>query len=541
MPTLYRDTGYSLIHLIEDIKHGNIALPDIQRPFVWSVREGAGPLRLDVPGLPDRHAHVLGDRRRRRHAADRRRRHPTRSRKLLIVDGQQRLTSLYAVLTGHAGAHEDVRGEAHHDRVPSRSTRPSRSTDAAIEKDPEFIPDITALWADGYKSTVRNFLQAPQRQPRRAARPTTRRTCSRSASTGFTTSATSGSRWSSSSSTADEEQVAEIFVRINSEGVKLNQADFILTLMSVHWEKGRRRARRVQPRGGRPDRRRAPTPKNPFIDPSPDQLLRVGVALAFRRGRLQHVYNILRGKDLDTGDRQRGAADAAVRAPAPRPRSRSLDLTQLARVPQVPHARRLPEPPDDHVGERPHLFSYALWLIGRVDFGLDLPDAARSSSPGGSSWRTPPAATPPRRRASSSPTSAASRTSPPGDGAAFCRRTRPDRRGELHAATTGTSRSRTGSTRRRRDRRCSSRTWPRSTCSTLRCSSATCGSGTCSIPSVTAPRAIERHHLFPKKYLATHRASPARGRSTPSPTWRSSTGPRTPRSAPTTRSSTGRS
>ena len=36
MPTLYRDTGYSLIHLIEDIKHGNIALPDIQRPFVWS-------------------------------------------------------------------------------------------------------------------------------------------------------------------------------------------------------------------------------------------------------------------------------------------------------------------------------------------------------------------------------------------------------------------------------------------------------------------------------------------------------------------------
>ena len=35
-PTLYRDPGYSLTHLIEDIKHGNIALPDIQRPFVWS-------------------------------------------------------------------------------------------------------------------------------------------------------------------------------------------------------------------------------------------------------------------------------------------------------------------------------------------------------------------------------------------------------------------------------------------------------------------------------------------------------------------------
>jgi len=35
-PTLYRDTNYSLTHLIEEIKHGEIALPDIQRPFVWS-------------------------------------------------------------------------------------------------------------------------------------------------------------------------------------------------------------------------------------------------------------------------------------------------------------------------------------------------------------------------------------------------------------------------------------------------------------------------------------------------------------------------
>ena len=33
--------------------------------------------------------------------------------------------------------------------------------------------------------------------------------------------------------------MADIFVRINSEGVRLNQADFILTLMSVFWDEGR--------------------------------------------------------------------------------------------------------------------------------------------------------------------------------------------------------------------------------------------------------------------------------------------------------------
>ena len=41
------------------------------------------------------------------------------------------------------------------------------------------------------------------------------------------------------SSGINEEQVAEVFVRINL-GKSLNQADFILTLMSVFWEDGRK-------------------------------------------------------------------------------------------------------------------------------------------------------------------------------------------------------------------------------------------------------------------------------------------------------------
>ena len=52
-------------------------------------------------------------------------------------------------------------------------------------------------------------------------------------------------------------QVAEVFVRINSEGKQLNQSDFILTLMSVFWDEGRaeleefcREARKPSP--GRP-------------------------------------------------------------------------------------------------------------------------------------------------------------------------------------------------------------------------------------------------------------------------------------------------
>ena len=36
----------------------------------------------------------------------------------------------------------------------------------------------------------------------------------------------------------NEEQVSQVFVRINSKGQRLNEADFILTLMSVYWDAG---------------------------------------------------------------------------------------------------------------------------------------------------------------------------------------------------------------------------------------------------------------------------------------------------------------
>jgi len=34
--TLFKEVGYSLSKLIEDIDVGEIGLPDIQRPFVWN-------------------------------------------------------------------------------------------------------------------------------------------------------------------------------------------------------------------------------------------------------------------------------------------------------------------------------------------------------------------------------------------------------------------------------------------------------------------------------------------------------------------------
>ncbi len=366
MPTLYRDTGYSLVHLIEDIKHGNIALPDIQRPFVWSaakVRDlfdsmyrgyPVGTIMLWETGAEVGTKQVGGG-------------ESDRVPKLLIVDGQQRLTALYAVLSGRSVLTKNF--EQKRIRIAFRPEYETfEVTDAAIEKDPEFVSDVTVLWDGSYKSRVRDFMSRLE-----SARPDglshEHQDVLEERIDRVRDLQAFRFQVIELGTNADEEQVAEIFVRINSEGVKLNQADFILTLMSVHWEKGRQQLEGFARAAVDPSVK-GPSPKNPFFDPTPDQLLRAGVGLAFRRGRLQHVYNILRGKDLETGavsaerraeqfDRLRRAQDEVV------------DLTNWNEFLKCLTAagfrsRRM------ITSETAVVYSYVMWLVGRREFGVDV-------------------------------------------------------------------------------------------------------------------------------------------------------------------------
>ncbi len=366
-PTLYSDTNYSLTHLVEDIKHGRLALPDIQRPFVWSSAKARDLFDSMYRGYPvgtlmlwETGAEVGT----RQIGLDESERAP----QLLIVDGQQRLTSLFAVLTGRP-----VLTKTFEEKRIRIAFRPADETfevaDAAILRDPEFIPDISALWIDGYNATVREFLarlsEVRETEPSQTHLDQLRDRIDRVRDLRDFRFQVVALR-----AAASEEQVADIFVRINSEGVQLNQADFILTLMSVHWEKGRRELEAFS-RAAVDPTISGPTPKNPFLEPSPDQLLRVAVALAFRRARLQYVYNILRGKDLDTGQvsADRRQEQFAVLAAA---QDRVLDLSSWHEflkclITAGFRSRKM------ITSDNALLFSYALWLIGRRDFVLDLP------------------------------------------------------------------------------------------------------------------------------------------------------------------------
>ena len=366
--TLFKKIDYSLAHLIHDIEHGEIGLPDIQRPFVWETTKVRDLFDSMYKGFPVGYLLFWSNEHlnNTRHIGT----SPKQAKMphLLIVDGQQRLTSLYAVLRGQPVLTKDFK--ENNIRI---AFRPSDSkfevTDAAIQRDPEYIPDISKLWAkncapfhfitdfitqlrathgltkgeEGQISKNIDHLYDIQNYP-------------------FTAMEIP--------STVGEEQVSEIFVRINSKGVTLKQADFILTLLSVFWDEGRAQLEKFCRDCRRPPAfGEGPSPFNHFLQPDPDQMLRVCVGLGFKRARLQHVYSILRGKDLETGefsDERRDTQFGVLKEA----QTQALDLTNWHEFHKVLVSAGY-RSKNMITSDTGLLYAYILFLIGRREFNIE--------------------------------------------------------------------------------------------------------------------------------------------------------------------------
>lgn len=296
--TVFTKVDYSLGSLINDISLGEIGLPDIQRPFVWKNAKVRDLFDSMYRGYPVGYflfwKNALEDGT-RPIGADKKQKPP----KLVIVDGQQRLTSLYAVIRNIPVLRDSFEKEQ-----ISIAFNPLEEkfevTDAAILRDKAYISDISVIWddktdlfevVDNYLETLSSNREVTPEENKKIKKAFSK--LSSLLSFPFTALELA--------SDVTEEAVSEVFVRINSKGTPLNQSDFILTLMSVFWDEGRAELEKFCRESRKPSRG-TPSPFNYFIEPSPDQLLRVSVGVAFKRARLQYVYSILRGKDLETGE-----------------------------------------------------------------------------------------------------------------------------------------------------------------------------------------------------------------------------------------------
>jgi Protein of unknown function DUF262 len=134
----------AIASLMEDIERGVIALPDLQRPFVWEdtkVRSLLDSLFVGFPVGTLIFWHTSNDKDARALGAER----PNLQATTLVIDGQQRLTSLCAVMRG-----VEVVGKDGATRQIKIAFRPRDGrfevADAAIRNDPEFLENATVLW-----------------------------------------------------------------------------------------------------------------------------------------------------------------------------------------------------------------------------------------------------------------------------------------------------------------------------------------------------------------------------------------------------------
>lgn len=302
--------------LLQKIRSGQTALPDLQRPFVWEdakVRNLLDSMNKGFPigfvmlwNFPDEyqpaerstHIGTIGSQ-------------PVKS---LLIDGQQRLTALLSAMFG-----EVIKDKNYQERRIRISYNPlGRVEDGeqigcfevwtkATDNNPLWINDISEIYKLASKNPLALFELLntytqrvnDSREKKGEALLTPQETYI--INQNFSRLVALRDYMLPTieiNSQASEEDVAEIFVRVNSGGQKLQEKNFIETLLAVYDNDVHTKIDAFCSEARKPADK---TSYNWIIQPEPAHLIRAAVALGFGRARLRYAYMLMRGKDLKTG------------------------------------------------------------------------------------------------------------------------------------------------------------------------------------------------------------------------------------------------
>ena len=291
--------------LLDEVLNGSIGLPDLQRPFVWqdtkvkelfdSMMRGfpIGYVMLWASPVNYENTKSIGSNEKQFKRPDD-----------LVIDGQQRLTSLLAAMTGVPVKNKDFK-EKRIKICYNPLTKEFFVWSQINENDTRLISDIAEVYKADENHAVPKLRKAVIKQINegRAKNELDKLTDDEEELIESNINALLDLKQYTIPtlrilSTADEEDVAEIFRRVNSGGQNLNENNFIETLLAVynndlHDKIGKFCSEsRVAASG---------TSYNQIIDIQPSHLIRMAVGLGFHRARLKYGYKLLRGKDLETG------------------------------------------------------------------------------------------------------------------------------------------------------------------------------------------------------------------------------------------------
>ena len=299
---LFHKTEYQVQQLVDMTNKGELGLPDLQRGFVWKPNKIRDLLDSMMKGYPigfvmlwaaqsntaKGENKVIGKDDKISYGQD-----------YVIIDGQQRITSLYAVMTGK----EISEGGKPIKISFNPITKEFAVWNMSTERNPEWISNISDIYTNVNRSRafINKFIDNLKEYREKREENLTEddeQLIDESISEvlklrdyPINALVINGD--------VDEESVADIFTRVNSGGVKLNENDFIMTLISVSCPELRDRIEGFCKESA--DASKGGKAYNKLIAVKPQQIIRTTMAFTFKRARLKYAYMKLRGSDLKRG------------------------------------------------------------------------------------------------------------------------------------------------------------------------------------------------------------------------------------------------
>lgn len=219
----YKVAQSTVSQLIEDVHKGNIAIPELQRPFVWKSVKVRDLMDSLYKGYPVGYlitwqsvgAHIKGG--------------DTAAHQHILIDGQQRVTALRAAIAGLDvidKRYKRVRITIAFNPV----TQEFATATPVIRKDPEWISDISEFFNTPTFRFVGNYFKKnPAADSNVVEESIECLAAIKNAQIGIISLADE----------LDVETVSEIFIRINSKGVPLSSADFVMSKVASYGSRGR--------------------------------------------------------------------------------------------------------------------------------------------------------------------------------------------------------------------------------------------------------------------------------------------------------------
>ena len=294
--------------LVSWVKSGEIAIPEIQRPFVWSSKKVRDLMDSLYQGYPI--GYIISWRNPNIKLKD----GSLSEGKKILIDGQQRVTALTAAIIGQQVVNKDykkIRIKIAFNPLEERF----ETLTPAIEKDRKWVDDISTVFNGNLFEIVGNYLEK---------NPDADKIKIQTVFQDLINIPKKQIGLIELSGDLDIEKVTEIFIRINSQGVELSQADFVMSKIAANEIYGGNLLRKaidyfshlaVAPEFythiAENDKDFSKTDyfskiswlkkeNDDLYDPTYKDVLRVAFTYKFSRGKISDLVSLLSGRNFET-------------------------------------------------------------------------------------------------------------------------------------------------------------------------------------------------------------------------------------------------